>query len=139
MTNRFDLVFSGCDGVFMRCCEETMKVLRANSAAILTILDVFMHDPLYKWTLSPLKALSFQRERGDGEDGGGAGGAGGAGGGAGGAGGSRGGGSAGGLRKGTMSRSMSNGAAEGTTDAAARALVRLKQKLQVRSHFCCAQ
>jgi len=25
-------------------------------------VEVFLHDPLYKWTLSPLKALRLQRE-----------------------------------------------------------------------------
>lgn len=51
---------TGCDGVFIRCCEETMKVLRANHAALLTIVEVFIHDPLYRWALSPLQALRIQ-------------------------------------------------------------------------------
>ena len=43
----------GVEGVFRRCCEHTMEVLRHNHEAVLTILDVFLHDPLYKWTVSP--------------------------------------------------------------------------------------
>ena len=36
------------------------KVLRNNKDYILTIVEVFLHDPLYKWTLSPMKALGLQ-------------------------------------------------------------------------------
>lgn len=53
---------TGIEGIFRRCCEETMKVLRSNRDLIVTIVEVFLHDPLYKWTLSPLKALRLQRE-----------------------------------------------------------------------------
>src|SRR5690349_10154710 len=53
---------TGTEGVFRKCCEETMKVLRANQAALLTIVEVFIHDPLYRWTLSPVQALRLQRE-----------------------------------------------------------------------------
>jgi phosphatidylinositol kinase/protein kinase (PI-3 family) len=44
---------TGVEGVFRRCCEETMRVLRANEEMLLTVLQVFVHDPLYKWALSP--------------------------------------------------------------------------------------
>ncbi len=54
------LGISGTEGVFRRCCEETMKVLRSNSSSLMTILQVFLHDPLYQWTLSPLQALQKQ-------------------------------------------------------------------------------
>lgn len=53
---------SGCEGVFTRCCEATLQVLRKKSASVVTILEVFVHDPLYRWTLSPLKALRIQEE-----------------------------------------------------------------------------
>jgi len=39
-----------------------MKVLRKNHEAILTVVEVFIHDPLYRWTLSPLKAVNIQRD-----------------------------------------------------------------------------
>jgi serine-protein kinase ATM len=51
---------TGFEGVFRRCCEETIRVLRAEQEAILTILEVFLHDPLYRWTLSSLAALKRQ-------------------------------------------------------------------------------
>ena len=31
----------------------TARVLRANQSALMTILEVFLHDPLYKWALTP--------------------------------------------------------------------------------------
>ncbi|KAL2340901.1 hypothetical protein Fmac_008841 [Flemingia macrophylla] len=53
---------TGVEGVFRRCCEETLSVMRTNKEALLTIVEVFIHDPLYKWALSPLKALQRQKE-----------------------------------------------------------------------------
>ncbi|CAA7402290.1 unnamed protein product [Spirodela intermedia] len=53
---------TGVEGVFRRCCEETLAVMRTNKEALLTIVEVFIHDPLYKWALSPLKALQRQKE-----------------------------------------------------------------------------
>jgi serine-protein kinase ATM len=80
---------TGVEGVFRRCCEETLSVMRTNKEALLTIIEVnfiqffsfiyffavvcfltvsnlkilqvFIHDPLYKWALSPLKALQRQK------------------------------------------------------------------------------
>ncbi|KAJ7289937.1 hypothetical protein O6H91_Y303200 [Diphasiastrum complanatum] len=59
---------SGIEGVFRRCCEATLSVMRANKEALLTIIEVFIHDPLYKWALSPLKALQRQQETDDLDD-----------------------------------------------------------------------
>ncbi|XP_057988495.1 serine/threonine-protein kinase ATM isoform X2 [Hevea brasiliensis] len=56
---------TGVEGVFRRCCEETLAVMRTNKEALLTIVEVFIHDPLYKWALSPLKALQRQKEMDD--------------------------------------------------------------------------
>ncbi|CAN0900398.1 Serine/threonine-protein kinase ATM [Linum grandiflorum] len=53
---------TGVEGVFRRCCEETLSVMRTNKEALLTIVEVFIHDPLYKWALSPLKALQRQKD-----------------------------------------------------------------------------
>lgn len=53
----------GVHGVYTRCCEYTLDVLRRNHDAVLTILDVFVHDPLSTWTGCP-KALRRQREDG---------------------------------------------------------------------------
>lgn len=52
---------NGCDGVFRRCCEETVRVLRARHQALETILEVFVHDPLCNWALSPTAVLRLQR------------------------------------------------------------------------------
>jgi phosphatidylinositol kinase/protein kinase (PI-3 family) len=46
---------SGVNGVFTNACIETLGVLRENADAILTICEVFVHDPLHKWTVNPLK------------------------------------------------------------------------------------
>ncbi|KAK1427643.1 hypothetical protein QVD17_16334 [Tagetes erecta] len=56
---------TGVEGVFRRCCEENLSVMRTNKEALLTIIEVFIHDPLYKWALSPLKALERQKETED--------------------------------------------------------------------------
>ena len=53
---------TGTEGTFERCCEESLKVLRENSEVLLTICEVFIHDPLYQWTLSPTKAAKAQPE-----------------------------------------------------------------------------
>lgn len=43
---------NGIDGVFRRCAEETLRVLRERSDVILMILEVFKHDPLQQWSVS---------------------------------------------------------------------------------------
>jgi ataxia telangiectasia mutated family protein len=40
---------SGTTGVFQRCAEETLRVLRDGSDVIMTVLEVFKHDPLHSW------------------------------------------------------------------------------------------
>lgn len=40
---------SGTQGVFQRCAEETLRVLRDGSDVILTVLEVFKYDPLHSW------------------------------------------------------------------------------------------
>lgn len=57
----------GTDGTFRRCSVEVMKVLRQNQQMLLTVLEVFIHDPLYKWAVSPEKLHRLQRD--DAEDG----------------------------------------------------------------------
>jgi tetratricopeptide (TPR) repeat protein len=51
---------NGVEGPFRRCSEEVLRVLRENSMNLLTILEVVIFDPLYKWSLSPLKARNKQ-------------------------------------------------------------------------------
>ena len=40
----------GYEGVFRRCCENTLKVLRDNSNVFISILRPFVYDPLVEWT-----------------------------------------------------------------------------------------
>jgi ataxia telangiectasia mutated family protein len=51
---------TGVEGTFRRSCEEVLRVLRDNALQIMTILEVVIHDPLYKWSLSPLQARMKQ-------------------------------------------------------------------------------
>ena len=48
------------EGVFRRCCEFTLEALRNESYSIMTILDVLRYDPLYQWSLSPLRLKRMQ-------------------------------------------------------------------------------
>ncbi|KAK4696525.1 hypothetical protein P7C71_g1403, partial [Lecanoromycetidae sp. Uapishka_2] len=48
------------EGVFRRCCEFTLDALRKESYSIMTILDVLRYDPLYSWSLSPLRLKKMQ-------------------------------------------------------------------------------
>ncbi len=56
---------TGVEGVFRRSAEATMSVLRRHADLITLIVEVFIHDPLYKWSLSPLMALNVQRLHGE--------------------------------------------------------------------------
>ncbi|KAI8470131.1 MAG: kinase-like domain-containing protein [Monoraphidium minutum] len=62
----------GVEGPMRRCCEETLRVLRRNKEALLTVVQVVLHDPLYRWRMSPVKAQRRQQElsAGDGASGG---------------------------------------------------------------------
>ncbi|PYI08977.1 ataxia telangiectasia mutated [Aspergillus sclerotiicarbonarius CBS 121057] len=51
---------SKTEGVFRRCCEFTLEAMREESYSIMTILDVLRYDPLYSWTLSPLRMKRMQ-------------------------------------------------------------------------------
>ncbi|KAI9671348.1 MAG: Serine/threonine-protein kinase tel1 [Alyxoria varia] len=53
----------GTEGVFRRCCEFTLDALRTNKDAIMTLLNVLRYDPLYSWTMSPLRAKRLQEEQ----------------------------------------------------------------------------
>ncbi|XP_062983150.1 serine-protein kinase ATM [Elgaria multicarinata webbii] len=52
---------TGVEGVFRRCCEKTMLVMRNSQEALLTIVEVLLYDPLFDWTMNPLKALYLQQ------------------------------------------------------------------------------
>lgn len=55
----------GTEGVFRRCCEFTLDVMRKEQGGIKSILDVLRHDPLYSWTVSPLQKHRMQDREGD--------------------------------------------------------------------------
>lgn len=41
---------TGVDGTFRRCSELTLRMLRESAGLIMTVLEVFKHDPLYAWS-----------------------------------------------------------------------------------------
>lgn len=104
---------TGTEGAFRRACDASMRVLRSDAPSVLTILEVLLHDPLYRWMLSPLAARQRQQEEGGG-------------------GGKTGGGSGGGAATATVgapAAEVEEDAGVGG-DAAQRALARIKHKLQ---------
>jgi len=67
---------TGTEGVFRRCCEFTLDALREEMYSIMTILDVLRYDPLYSWSISPVRMAKLQDaahsrqqdEEGEGDD-----------------------------------------------------------------------
>lgn len=53
------------EGVFRRCCEMTLDALREEQYSIMTILDVLRYDPLYSWSVSPVRLAKLQKARQD--------------------------------------------------------------------------
>eukprot|EP00928_Gymnodinium_smaydae_P042169 TRINITY_DN28437_c0_g1_i1.p1 TRINITY_DN28437_c0_g1~~TRINITY_DN28437_c0_g1_i1.p1 ORF type:complete len:1749 (+),score=272.47 TRINITY_DN28437_c0_g1_i1:294-5249(+) len=47
----------GTCGPFRRDCETALGVLREGSALVNAVVEVFVHDPVYLWSLSPWKAM----------------------------------------------------------------------------------
>lgn len=56
------------EGVFRRCCEFTLDALREETYSIMTILDVLRYDPLYSWSISPVRLAKLQDARRDVEE-----------------------------------------------------------------------
>lgn len=54
---------SKTEGAFRRCCEVTLDALREEQYSIMTILDVLRYDPLYTWSISPLRLAKLQKAR----------------------------------------------------------------------------
>ena len=48
------LGITGIEGTFRRCSEHSLRVLRESADLILTVLEVFKHDPLYAWSVNVL-------------------------------------------------------------------------------------
>ena len=53
----------GVEGIFRRCCEFTMSVMRQQQESILTLLEVLLYDPLYVWAVTPKKAAAVQEKQ----------------------------------------------------------------------------
>lgn len=51
------------EGTFRKICVEVLKLMRENQQIFYTVLRVFVHDPLYKWSLDPEKMNRLQLER----------------------------------------------------------------------------
>uniref|UniRef100_A0A7S2RB93 non-specific serine/threonine protein kinase n=1 Tax=Mucochytrium quahogii TaxID=96639 RepID=A0A7S2RB93_9STRA len=43
---------NGSSGIFQHSCEETLSILRKNRDSLLSICQVFVHDPLHSWNIS---------------------------------------------------------------------------------------
>ncbi|KAK9463500.1 uncharacterized protein V1516DRAFT_667928 [Lipomyces oligophaga] len=53
---------TGVEGIFRRSCCVVLDVLRQERENIMTILDVLRYDPLYSWTISPLRKKRLQED-----------------------------------------------------------------------------
>lgn len=52
----------GTEGLFKKSCEITLELMRQYADTLITIIEVFLYDPLYQWQLSPQKALQLQQQ-----------------------------------------------------------------------------
>lgn len=55
---------AGVEGVFRRSSEITLSVMRRNKDVLLTVMEVLLHDPMYKWALTPEEVLREQMDPG---------------------------------------------------------------------------
>lgn len=51
---------AGVEGVFRRCSEITLEVMRRNKDVLLTVMEVLLHDPMFNWALTPEEVLKEQ-------------------------------------------------------------------------------
>jgi len=51
----------GTEGLFTKASEATLMILKHNASPLLTILSAVVSDPLYQWSMSPVKARKRQR------------------------------------------------------------------------------
>jgi serine/threonine-protein kinase ATR len=54
---------TGYDGVFRKAGEVTMKLLRANSDTLMSVLESFIHDPLVEWNRRKVEILASADSR----------------------------------------------------------------------------
>lgn len=53
---------SGVEGVFRKSSEHSFRAMQAQKDRILVILDVLRWDPLYTWSISPIRRKHLQEE-----------------------------------------------------------------------------
>lgn len=51
---------AGVEGVFRRCCEITLSIMRRHKDVLLTVVQVLLHDPMFNWALTPEDVLREQ-------------------------------------------------------------------------------
>jgi ataxia telangiectasia mutated family protein len=56
---------TGTEGTFRRCCERVLTVLKKHATTISTILEVIIHDPMFRWLLSPVEIRRRQQQEGE--------------------------------------------------------------------------
>lgn len=44
---------TGYEGVFRKCAEVVMKLLRDHQETLMNVLETFIHDPLVEWSVKP--------------------------------------------------------------------------------------
>lgn len=48
---------TGYNGVFRKAGEVTMRLLRANTDTLMSVLESFIHDPLVEWNRKKVRRL----------------------------------------------------------------------------------
>lgn len=51
---------AGVEGVFRKCSEITLSVMRRHRDVLLTVVEVLLHDPMFNWALTPEEVLREQ-------------------------------------------------------------------------------
>ena len=52
----------GLEGGYRRGCEEVLRVMRSAAAMVVVLLEVFVYDPLFRWSLPPNKVQQLRPE-----------------------------------------------------------------------------
>jgi serine/threonine-protein kinase ATR len=51
---------TGYDGVFRKAGEVTMRLLRANTDTLMSVLESFIHDPLVEWNRKKVSSQNIR-------------------------------------------------------------------------------
>ena len=52
---------TGYEGIFRKAGEVTMRLLRANSDTLMSVLESFIHDPLVEWNRKKVRYISSSK------------------------------------------------------------------------------